>query len=621
MMARDLIPTNPMAGFAESKIDWLALPSRDYARYSSVSLQYGAGKIAGVYCRLRDIPTRIRGHWQHGWVAEHAAVDPRCVATETVQDPEREFCWVARKDQEEYLRRHGYQARAIGLPIAYVPDLHHVRKANSLLVMPTHSLDFTSHNWRFAEYVEAIRQIRSDFDEVVACVHPACLRKNYWITEFQRAEIPVIAGADATDRNSLARIKALMAQFEFVTTNTHGSCIAYAAAFGAKVSIYGPVCESRFEDLEEEPFYQANPGLLEKLFSASRWEAFKSQFPGLFCHPREAQERTQWGLNEIGYPNRIPPREMKQCFGWTVFGKAKNTAYLLGRKMLPRKPKRWIKEALSPPLRAFNREVARLHDYPRFTVGHFTVNGENFHFSDALTFIRGYKRIFLEHCYDFPCAKGNPTIIDCGASIGLGVRYWKTKYPEAKILAFEPDPHLFELLKKNCEGLAPEQICLRNEAVWNEKGTMEFKPSQLETRQLDRFAENLECTKITVSTVSLNDFLDSEIDFLKIDIEGAEVEVLIDCASKLKNVKRIYIGYDSYLHKDQRLESILKVLREAGFRYHIASDAFSARPFFGIKAEFGMDQRLDIWGYHGSKFPRTFDATKIPVSRYFPSTR
>jgi FkbM family methyltransferase len=599
--------------FTEGKIDGLALPSRDYAPYKSLSLQYGAGKIAGEYCRLRDIPTKIRGLWQHGWLAEYRAVDPRYMAAETVQDPERECCWVARKDQEEYLRRHGYQARAIGLPIAYVPDLRHVRKPNSLLVMPAHSMDFTTHQWCFAEYVEAIRQIRSDFDEVVACVHPACVRKNYWITEFQRAEIPVIVGAEATDRNSLARIKALMSQFEFVTTNAYGSCIVYAAAFGAKLSIYGPFCEPGLEDFEETIFYHDNPGLLQKILPGLSFEAVKSQFPEFFCHPREAEERTQWGLNEIGYPNRIPPREMKQCFGWTVLGnsiaKAKQTAYLLGSEMLPQKPKRWIKEALSPPVRAFNRQVARLHDYPRFTVGRSTVNGENFHFSDAPTFLKSYKRIFLEHRYDFPSVKRALTIIDCGANIGLGVRYWTRKYPEAKILAFEPDPHLFELLKKNCEGLSAEQICLRNEAVWNEKGTLEFKSTRLGIGQLSRFAQDLEGTKMTVSTVRLSDFLDLEIDFLKIDIEGAEVEVVIDCASKLKNVKRIYIEYHSYLHKDQRLESILRVLREAGFRYHIAPEAFSPRPFFHLKAKFGMDQRLYIWGYHGPRFPRTFDAT------------
>jgi FkbM family methyltransferase len=475
--------------------------------------------------------------------------------------------------------------------------------------MPIHSVDYTRHNWRFAEYVESIKQIRSDFDEVVACVHPACVRKSYWIRDFQDAGIPVIIGADTTDLNSLTRIKALMSQFEFVTTNAYGSCIAYAAAFGAKVSIYGPFCERRFEEMEDDPFYKQNPGLLEKILPGLTPEALRSQFPWLFCHPRNAQERLQWGLDEIGQANRIPPREMKRCFGWTATAKARRTIFLLGREMLPPKPKLWIKEALNPSLKSFNREVARLREYPRFTMGHCTLKGETFHFADAATFLQDYRRIFEEHRYDFPSVKINPTIIDCRANIGLGLRFWKSKYPEAKILAFEPDPHPFELLKKNCEGLSAEQIYLRNEAVWNDKGIMEFKSTRLEGGQLDRFAENLQGTKITFSTVRLSDFLYSEIDLLKIDIEGAEVEVMVDCASKLKNVKRIYIEYHSYLHKDQRLESILKVLREAGFRYHIASEAFSARPFFGVKAAFGMDQRLDIWGYHGSRFPRTFDAT------------
>jgi hypothetical protein len=305
-----------MTEYATDAIEWLELPPRDYA-YSCVSLQYGAGRIAGEYCRLRHIPTELNGHWQHGWHLKQLAVDPRMVANETVKEPGVEQCWVARKDEEDYLKDQGYLARAIGLPIAYVPNRNYQRRRNSLLVMPAHSLDFTTHKWRFSEYIEEIAQIRSDFDTVTACIHPACARKGYWIHDFQRIGIPIILGAEGGDRLSLVRIKALMSQFEFVTGNAYGSYIAYACAFGAKLSIYGPYCEYKAEDYANTGFYRENPGLLDKIIPMLSEDSIRAFLPEFFHHPAEAISRTNWGLDQIGFFNRLSPEEMKVAFEWS----------------------------------------------------------------------------------------------------------------------------------------------------------------------------------------------------------------------------------------------------------------------------------------------------------------
>ncbi|KAI7969804.1 hypothetical protein EIK77_006752 [Talaromyces pinophilus] len=70
-----------------------------------------------------------------------------------------------------------------------------------------------------------------------------------------------------------------------------------------------------------------------------------------------------------------------------------------------------------------------------------------------------YKEIFEDHCYDIPNLhtrpsdasepSSSPFIIDAGANIGLFTLYMKQKYPASKILAFEPAPQLFELLCRN----------------------------------------------------------------------------------------------------------------------------------------------------------------------------
>lgn len=67
----------------------------------------------------------------------------------------------------------------------------------------------------------------------------------------------------------------------------------------------------------------------------------------------------------------------------------------------------------------------------------------------------------------------------------------------------------------------------------------------------------------------MRDYLSTEIDFLKIDIEGAEYEVLKDCADLLFNVKNLFIEYHVLPNEAQHLHDILNWVNAAGFKYYI----------------------------------------------------
>ena len=590
--------------------EWLELPPPDPAPYTCTSLQFGAGKVAAAYCGLKEIPVKIRGHWQHGWQSSHLQVDPRLIASEIVADPTREPVWVARNDEEEFLKRCGYRhARAIGLPIAYLPERSFHRRQGSLLVMPAHSLDYTRHSWRFDEYVKAIKSIRSEFSDIVVCVHPSCVKNGYWVKEFASRGFTVIAGANANDRNALERVRALMCQFEFVTSNAYGSLLPYAAAFGAKVSLFGPLCESHMEDYEATSFYQEHPGLLEKILPFFREEILRKNFPFLFCTPQAATLRVDWGRLQIGRQNRLTPKEMKRAFGWTRYEPYRGAIISTGRaalsKTLPQKCKQVVKEIRNPKLKARNTEIARLLDLPALQPGSTDLDGTRFYFNDARTFYGSYRRIFEQHCYNFPCIKSSPTIIDCGANIGLAVRYWMQQFPSPKILAFEPDPVLFALLQKNLASSSGSRIYLHNAAVCSESGKLIFQSTGLETGHLVADKGDVQGDPVEVRAVRLSTFLDEEVDFLKVDIEGAEVDVILESAAKLANVRNICVEYHSFLGQTQRLHEVLATLSGAGFRYHVVPELFSERPLHELKANYGMDQRLNIWGYRGIRFPRT----------------
>ena len=86
-----------------------------------------------------------------------------------------------------------------------------------------------------------------------------------------------------------------------------------------------------------------------------------------------------------------------------------------------------------------------------------------------------------------------------------------------------------------------------------------------------------------------------KVDFLKIDIEGAEFVVLKDIENELYNVDAIFIEYHSMQNKKQNLHEILKIVQDAGFNYHIKEAYTSKHPFMERNLNFGMDLQLNIF--------------------------
>ena len=86
---------------------------------------------------------------------------------------------------------------------------------------------------------------------------------------------------------------------------------------------------------------------------------------------------------------------------------------------------------------------------------------------------------------------------------------------------------------------------------------------------------------------------------LKMDIEGAESAVIIDCDESLRNVRNIFIEYHSYLNSEQNLSEILRILERNNFRYFINQDSGRKQPFINHtnKSVPGMDLQLNIFGY------------------------
>lgn len=244
-----------------------------------------------------------------------------------------------------------------------------------------------------------------------------------------------------------------------------------------------------------------------------------------------------------------------------------------------------------------NQERSKLSNFPRFQETQTMLDDKIIRIPDAASFLFIYDEMFKKEIYKFDCKKKNPLIIDCGANIGLSVLYFKKLFPSSKVIAFEPDPKIFEILDYNIKAFDLENVALYNTALWNEEKELDFNAEGADGGRLsdkDNAPDNL----VKIKALKLSKFLDRTVDFLKIDIEGAEYEVLKECETALRNVDKLFVEYHSFCNQEQHLDEILLILKRSGFRYNIQHiGVFSKHPFVSINNYSGMDLQLNIFAY------------------------
>lgn len=252
---------------------------------------------------------------------------------------------------------------------------------------------------------------------------------------------------------------------------------------------------------------------------------------------------------------------------------------------------------IDPSLKQFftKRCAKRLSSLPRRKQSDVILFGKQLIFPDAYWFLHSLREIFVEKVYWFK-STDTPLILDCGANIGLSVIYFKQLFPAAKIIAFEPDEKIFYMLKENIEQFNFSDVELINKGVWKSETTLSFlAEGTLGGRVAEKsdYGNNV----VSIQTTRLREYLDTRVDFLKIDIEGAEYDVLLDCADRLENVGLLFIEYHSRSAEPQKLDEILGILTKTGFRYYIREAAETIKYPYVDRPKLWFDVQLNIFCY------------------------
>jgi len=191
-----------------------------------------------------------------------------------------------------------------------------------------------------------------------------------------------------------------------------------------------------------------------------------------------------------------------------------------------------------------------------------------------------WREIFDEKLYDFDSASDSPLIFDIGANIGIATLFFKSKYPLAKIKAFEPVGESFNDLKINAGNF--DSVELFNYGLSGTEGDgVIYGESDTAIQSMTKiFTENNKFTKeqlapISVKFKKLSSFISDPIDFMKIDIEGSEGKVIkeLDESGKLKNIKQLVMEYHYNLdNTENELGELITRLHKNNFYLSISSD-------------------------------------------------
>ncbi len=278
---------------------------------------YGALHVAAHYCNIESPPLPFPHLWQHGCIAPW--VSNPAFHIYNYHAPYDKKLFVARKDEELMLKNLGYEnAKAIGLPMAYVPETNLKRIPRSLLIMPQHSLigtEIGSDQLR-REYIHSLVPYLSQFDIVAACVTANCIQNGFFVKDFTSVGIEILAGAITSDVNAYLRIRCLMEQFESMTTNAWGSHVGYGLYFGMKTSLFGlPFKREDKESMKDTTFAVMSQEERKKIYEEDEFGP-REFLSHLYTEPHLGKQDYDLGAQLIGADNKCSPEELKMLFNW-----------------------------------------------------------------------------------------------------------------------------------------------------------------------------------------------------------------------------------------------------------------------------------------------------------------
>jgi FkbM family methyltransferase len=238
-----------------------------------------------------------------------------------------------------------------------------------------------------------------------------------------------------------------------------------------------------------------------------------------------------------------------------VMAKLRALAHLIGLSRLVHERRQFVaRQALRRPV-----------------LGRYSLRGSGLPFfvRHATPDVNTFEQMFHEGHYELPApvaaalpARGTLTAVDLGANIGMFGLWLRTRFPAARITAFEPDPSNAAVLRQTAQAnSAAADWDVIEAAAGNRDGEVSFLAGDFTNSRIATEDE----AGTTVALVDAFPYIEAA-DFVKVDIEGAEWQLTGD--SRFAALRAAVIAFEYHLADagdDPRAQAI-GALERAGYQ-------------------------------------------------------
>ena len=192
------------------------------------------------------------------------------------------------------------------------------------------------------------------------------------------------------------------------------------------------------------------------------------------------------------------------------------------------------------------------------------------------------REIYVEEIYEkYHNVTRGQIIVDIGANVGMfTVKVAKKVGPQGLVISIEPEDANFSLLKKNVQLNSLKNVILIRKAIGSFKGVEKFlisDSSATHSLALSKIRPKKIIKVIEIEIDTLDNIIQqlgiSRIDLLKIDVEGAELEVLKGAEGSLKITRNIAME----LHIAEIKSKIKSFLEQRGFKVIVEGNMLYAK--------------------------------------------
>ncbi|WP_420877745.1 FkbM family methyltransferase [Streptomyces cavourensis] len=151
-------------------------------------------------------------------------------------------------------------------------------------------------------------------------------------------------------------------------------------------------------------------------------------------------------------------------------------------------------------------------------------------------FAHTLRLLFGSRVYDVAPLSPPYRIIDGGGWLGLSVLRFRELFPDARIVVFEPEPEIFRIMCRNLERNGIGNVEPVRAALAGTDGPQTFTVTGSDSGSLRADARG---SDLTVDTCRLGPHVTEPLSLLKLNVEGAEAEVIAELGEKLTLVDQV----------------------------------------------------------------------------------